>query len=161
VPLTNPWLSEPAPTGKPDRAQLDERILNLQSAQNMCVLATTCVTRLDVIASCGLPQHEHRWKRNVVDARHQTHGVSTSKARVTSWHKPTSARRSWKPHPPGRATSPARLREADETNRPTDSNNNMCTIDLNDREVRGQYWPYDGSTLPQTPSWKPLGRSTN
>lgn len=41
MPLTNPWLSEPTPTGKLGREQLDERILNLLSSQNMCVLATT------------------------------------------------------------------------------------------------------------------------
>lgn len=40
MPLTNPWLSEPAPTGRLPRAQLEERILQLLSSQNMCVLAT-------------------------------------------------------------------------------------------------------------------------
>ncbi len=40
VPLTNPWLTGPAPTRKLDRDRLEERILNLLSSQNMCVLAT-------------------------------------------------------------------------------------------------------------------------
>lgn len=40
MPLTNPWLSEPMPTDRLPRPRLDERILNLLSAQNMCVLAT-------------------------------------------------------------------------------------------------------------------------
>ncbi|WP_020386936.1 pyridoxamine 5'-phosphate oxidase family protein [Kribbella catacumbae] len=39
--LTNPWLSGPAPTEKLDQERLSERILNLLSSQNMCVLATT------------------------------------------------------------------------------------------------------------------------
>lgn len=39
--LTNPWLSGPAPTMKLDRDRLSDRILNLLSSQNMCVLATT------------------------------------------------------------------------------------------------------------------------
>ncbi len=38
--LTNPWLSGPAPTKKLDHERLSERILNLLSSQNMCVLAT-------------------------------------------------------------------------------------------------------------------------
>jgi nitroimidazol reductase NimA-like FMN-containing flavoprotein (pyridoxamine 5'-phosphate oxidase superfamily) len=38
--LTNPWLSGPAPTEKLDHERLSERILNLLSSQNMCVLAT-------------------------------------------------------------------------------------------------------------------------
>jgi nitroimidazol reductase NimA-like FMN-containing flavoprotein (pyridoxamine 5'-phosphate oxidase superfamily) len=41
MPLTNPWLSGPTPTGKLPRERLEERILNLLSSQNMCVLATT------------------------------------------------------------------------------------------------------------------------
>ncbi|MFE2617537.1 pyridoxamine 5'-phosphate oxidase family protein [Micromonospora chalcea] len=40
MPLTNPWLTGPAPTRKLDRDRLAERILNLLSSQNMCVLAT-------------------------------------------------------------------------------------------------------------------------
>lgn len=40
MPLTNPWLSGPTPTQKLDRDRLEERILNLLSSQNMCVLAT-------------------------------------------------------------------------------------------------------------------------
>jgi nitroimidazol reductase NimA-like FMN-containing flavoprotein (pyridoxamine 5'-phosphate oxidase superfamily) len=40
MPLTNPWLSEPAPLGKLPHERLEERILNLLSSQNMCVLAT-------------------------------------------------------------------------------------------------------------------------
>jgi nitroimidazol reductase NimA-like FMN-containing flavoprotein (pyridoxamine 5'-phosphate oxidase superfamily) len=40
MPLTNPWLSGPTPTGRLDRDRLEERILNLLSSQNMCVLAT-------------------------------------------------------------------------------------------------------------------------
>jgi nitroimidazol reductase NimA-like FMN-containing flavoprotein (pyridoxamine 5'-phosphate oxidase superfamily) len=39
--LTNPWLAGPAPTKKLDHERLSERILNLLSSQNMCVLATT------------------------------------------------------------------------------------------------------------------------
>jgi nitroimidazol reductase NimA-like FMN-containing flavoprotein (pyridoxamine 5'-phosphate oxidase superfamily) len=41
MPLTNPWLAEPTPTGRLDREWLEERILALLSSQNMCVLATT------------------------------------------------------------------------------------------------------------------------
>lgn len=41
MPLTNPWLLGPMPTGLLPRARLEERILNLLSSQNMCVLATT------------------------------------------------------------------------------------------------------------------------
>jgi len=41
MPVTNPWLSGPAPTGRLTRERLEERILNLLSSQNMCVLATT------------------------------------------------------------------------------------------------------------------------
>jgi hypothetical protein len=40
VPLTNPWLSTPRPKKRLGREQLEERILNLLSSQNMCVLAT-------------------------------------------------------------------------------------------------------------------------
>ena len=40
MPVTNPWLAGPAPTRRLDRDRLEERILNLLSAQNMCVLAT-------------------------------------------------------------------------------------------------------------------------
>jgi hypothetical protein len=40
MPLTNPWLSGPTPTKRLDREGLEERILNLLSSQNMCVLAT-------------------------------------------------------------------------------------------------------------------------
>jgi hypothetical protein len=39
--MTNPWLSGPTPTGRLERDRLEERILNLLSSQNMCVLATT------------------------------------------------------------------------------------------------------------------------
>ncbi|MFG2038766.1 pyridoxamine 5'-phosphate oxidase family protein [Dactylosporangium sp. NPDC048998] len=41
MPLTNPWLSGPTPGKRLDRERLEERILNLLSSQNMCVLATT------------------------------------------------------------------------------------------------------------------------
>ncbi|MFI1994594.1 pyridoxamine 5'-phosphate oxidase family protein [Actinoplanes sp. NPDC020271] len=41
MPLTNPWLAEPAPTRRLARDRLEERIRNLLAAQNMCVLATT------------------------------------------------------------------------------------------------------------------------
>ena len=41
MPVTNPWLAGPAPRGKLGRLQREERILNLLSSQNMCVLATT------------------------------------------------------------------------------------------------------------------------
>ncbi len=36
----NPWLTGPAPTARLDRDDLEERVLNLLSTQNMCVLAT-------------------------------------------------------------------------------------------------------------------------
>lgn len=39
--MSNPWLAGPAPTGRLDREALEERILNLLSTQNMCVLATS------------------------------------------------------------------------------------------------------------------------
>jgi len=38
--LTNPWLCGAAPTTKLPHDRLSERILNLLSSQNMCVLAT-------------------------------------------------------------------------------------------------------------------------
>jgi nitroimidazol reductase NimA-like FMN-containing flavoprotein (pyridoxamine 5'-phosphate oxidase superfamily) len=41
MPVTNPWLAGPAPKKRLDRARLEERILNLLSSQNMCVLATS------------------------------------------------------------------------------------------------------------------------
>ena len=40
MPVTNPWLAGPSPTARLDRDRLSERILNLLSSQNMCVLAT-------------------------------------------------------------------------------------------------------------------------
>ena len=40
MPLTNPWLAGPAPTAALPRERLEERIANLLSSQNMCVLAT-------------------------------------------------------------------------------------------------------------------------
>jgi hypothetical protein len=40
MPVTNPWLAGPAPRQRLDRPRLEERILNLLSSQNMCVLAT-------------------------------------------------------------------------------------------------------------------------
>lgn len=40
MPLTNPWLGDPKPTARLDRVRLEERILNLLSSQNMCVVAT-------------------------------------------------------------------------------------------------------------------------
>lgn len=40
MPLTNPWLSGPMPTGRLPRARLEDCILNLLSSQNMSVLAT-------------------------------------------------------------------------------------------------------------------------
>jgi nitroimidazol reductase NimA-like FMN-containing flavoprotein (pyridoxamine 5'-phosphate oxidase superfamily) len=39
--LANPWLAGPAPAERLPRPELEERILNLLSTQNMCVLATT------------------------------------------------------------------------------------------------------------------------
>lgn len=36
----NPWLAGPAPTAALAREELEERVLNLLSTQNMCVLAT-------------------------------------------------------------------------------------------------------------------------
>ncbi|MFC1407056.1 MULTISPECIES: pyridoxamine 5'-phosphate oxidase family protein [Streptacidiphilus] len=41
MPVTNPWLAGPAPEQRLDRDRLEERILNLLSSQNMCVLATS------------------------------------------------------------------------------------------------------------------------
>jgi nitroimidazol reductase NimA-like FMN-containing flavoprotein (pyridoxamine 5'-phosphate oxidase superfamily) len=41
MPVTNPWLAGPAPDKRLDRGRLEERILNLLSSQNMCVLATS------------------------------------------------------------------------------------------------------------------------
>ncbi|GAA2694520.1 pyridoxamine 5'-phosphate oxidase family protein [Actinoplanes palleronii] len=41
MPLTNPWLADPTPTRKLPPDRLEERIRNLLSSQNMCVLATT------------------------------------------------------------------------------------------------------------------------
>jgi nitroimidazol reductase NimA-like FMN-containing flavoprotein (pyridoxamine 5'-phosphate oxidase superfamily) len=41
MPVTNPWLAGPSPEKRLDRERLSERILNLLSSQNMCVLATT------------------------------------------------------------------------------------------------------------------------
>src|SRR5262245_58517822 len=41
MPLTNPWLAGPPPEQDLPRAELEERILNLLSAQNMAVVATT------------------------------------------------------------------------------------------------------------------------
>ncbi|GIH02221.1 hypothetical protein Rhe02_02880 [Rhizocola hellebori] len=38
--VTNPWLAGPSPTKRLERNRLEERILNLLSSQNMCVLAT-------------------------------------------------------------------------------------------------------------------------
>jgi nitroimidazol reductase NimA-like FMN-containing flavoprotein (pyridoxamine 5'-phosphate oxidase superfamily) len=40
MPLMNPWLGDPMPTARLPRERLEERILNLLSSQNMCVLAT-------------------------------------------------------------------------------------------------------------------------
>lgn len=40
MPVTNPWLAGPAPRRRLSRERLEERILNLLSSQNMCVLAT-------------------------------------------------------------------------------------------------------------------------
>ncbi|WP_200214638.1 pyridoxamine 5'-phosphate oxidase family protein [Micromonospora coerulea] len=40
MPVTNSWLAGPSPTARLDRDRLSERILNLLSSQNMCVLAT-------------------------------------------------------------------------------------------------------------------------
>ncbi|MEM9203729.1 MAG: pyridoxamine 5'-phosphate oxidase family protein [Actinomycetota bacterium] len=41
MPLTNPWLGGDVPTGKLERDVLEDRILNLLSATNMGVVATT------------------------------------------------------------------------------------------------------------------------
>ncbi|WP_229074476.1 pyridoxamine 5'-phosphate oxidase family protein [Actinoplanes sp. DH11] len=38
--MTNPWLADPMPQDRLPRERLAERILNLLSTQNMCVLAT-------------------------------------------------------------------------------------------------------------------------
>ena len=41
MPVTNEWLAGPSPTKRLDRELLEERILNLLSSQNMCVLTTS------------------------------------------------------------------------------------------------------------------------
>lgn len=41
MPVTNEWLAGPAPKARLGRERLEERILNLMSSQNMCVIATT------------------------------------------------------------------------------------------------------------------------
>ena len=41
MPVTNPWLSGPVPERRMERADLEDRILNLLSSHNMCVLATS------------------------------------------------------------------------------------------------------------------------
>jgi nitroimidazol reductase NimA-like FMN-containing flavoprotein (pyridoxamine 5'-phosphate oxidase superfamily) len=41
MPVTNPWLAGPAPDKRLERERLEERILNLLSSQNMCVLASS------------------------------------------------------------------------------------------------------------------------
>jgi len=40
MPLTNPWLGDPMPDRRLDRPVLEDRILNMLSTHNMCVLAT-------------------------------------------------------------------------------------------------------------------------
>lgn len=40
LPINNPWLAEPKPTGLLPLQTLEDRILNLLSAQNMAVIAT-------------------------------------------------------------------------------------------------------------------------
>ncbi|MFI5732947.1 pyridoxamine 5'-phosphate oxidase family protein [Kribbella sp. NPDC051587] len=40
MPLTNPWLTGPTPDGVLPRPELEERILNLLSTQNLAVVAT-------------------------------------------------------------------------------------------------------------------------
>jgi nitroimidazol reductase NimA-like FMN-containing flavoprotein (pyridoxamine 5'-phosphate oxidase superfamily) len=40
VPLTNPWLAGRSPDGHLTRADLEDRLLNLFSSQNMAVIAT-------------------------------------------------------------------------------------------------------------------------
>ncbi|TNM41150.1 pyridoxamine 5'-phosphate oxidase family protein [Nocardioides albidus] len=40
MPVTNPWLAEPAPDAVLPREELEERILNLLSSQNTAVVAT-------------------------------------------------------------------------------------------------------------------------
>lgn len=40
MPVTNPWLAGPTPAGRLPHADLEERILNLLSSQNMAVIAT-------------------------------------------------------------------------------------------------------------------------
>jgi general stress protein 26 len=40
VPLTNPWLAGPAPDRKLPRLELEDRILNLLSTNNVAVIAT-------------------------------------------------------------------------------------------------------------------------
>jgi hypothetical protein len=41
MPLTNPWLADPAPMASLPRAALGDRILSLLSAHNTAVVATT------------------------------------------------------------------------------------------------------------------------
>lgn len=40
MPVTNPWLAGPSAKKRLDRERLEERIRNLLSTQNMCVIAT-------------------------------------------------------------------------------------------------------------------------
>ena len=41
MPLTNPWLAEPTTARRLDRDALEDRLSNLLSTHNMCVLATS------------------------------------------------------------------------------------------------------------------------
>ena len=68
MPVTNPWPTGPAPTKRPGRERLAERILNLLSSRSMCVLATTgpdgppatpCATATSTSRSCPPPRPAH------------------------------------------------------------------------------------------------------
>jgi len=75
VSVTNPWLAGPSPTRRLDRARLEERIVNLLSSQNMCVLATLgpdgpLATPVPVLPP-GLHDRVHRVGSFAEDAQHR------------------------------------------------------------------------------------------
>ena len=58
MPLTNPWLAGPAPDRELPRVVLEERILNLLSANNVAVIATV---NGDGSPVCPWPWKSPRW----------------------------------------------------------------------------------------------------
>ena len=62
MPVTNPWLAGPAPARRPDRDRLEERILDLLSAQNMSGPATF---RPGGPPAGLLIRQAHHWAANV------------------------------------------------------------------------------------------------